>query len=209
MANIQRKGGLNPLEYLDSNPYLGKGRMYCILAADTNAYAIGDPMTLTGTSDVNGVAVVALATAGSSNVLLGPLMGYGGKYYGGVQAIPGSLDNIVIASGAKAQNFYVLVEDDPNVVYEIEEGGAGSAMTTLLASAAGTCPVGLNYNLLAGTNTGYISGWVLDNASGATSSTRQLQVIGMIQRVDAQLGTFAKWKVRINQHQWGAAVAGV
>lgn len=209
MANIQRKGGLNPLEYLDGNSYLGKGRMYCILAADTNAYAIGDPVTLAGTSDASGVAVVTLATAGTNNPVLGPIMGYAGRVYGGVQAIPGALETTVVASGAKATNLYVLVEDDPNVLYEIEEGGAGAALTASLASAAGTCPIGLNYNLLSGTNTGYVSGWTLDNASGGTGSTIQLQILGMIQRADAQTGAYAKWKVRINRHQWNSGSTGI
>lgn len=209
MPNISRKGGLNPLEYLDGSPYTGKARMYCILAADTNAYAIGDPVALTGTSDVNGVAVVTLATAGTNNPVLGPVVGYGGPVYGGVQAVPGALETTVIASGAKARNFYILVSDDPGIVYEIEEGGAGAALTASLSSAAGTCPVGLNYNLLSGTNTGYASGWTLDNASGGTGSTIQLQILGMVQRVDATTGTFAKWKVRINRHQWNAGSAGI
>lgn len=209
MANISRKGGLIPLEYLDGNPWMGKSRQYCILSTDTNAYAIGDPLTLTGTSDANGVAVVTLATAGSSNVLLGSLVSYAGKVYGGVQAIPGALETTVIASGAKATNLYVLVTDDPNILYEIEEGGTGAALTASLSSAAGTCPVGLNYNLLSGTNTGYVSGWTLDNTTGATSNTRQLQVMGMVQRVDATTGAYAKWKVRINQHQWNGPSAGV
>jgi len=209
MPNIQRKGGLSPLEYLDANAYEGKARMYCILAADTNAYAIGDPVTLTGTSDANGVAVITLATAGTNNPLLGPIVSYAGKVYGGVLAVPGALETTVIASGAKAANLYVMVSDDPNIVYEIEEGGAGAALTASLASAAGTCPVGLNYNLLSGTNTGYTSGWTLDNASGGTGSTIQLQIIGMVQRVDAVTGAFAKWKVRINRHQWNGGSAGI
>ena len=209
MANISRKGGLNPIEYLDGNAWEGKCRMFCILAADTNAFSIGDPVTMTGTADANGVPVVTLATAGSSNVILGPIVGYAGKVYGGVQAIPGALETTVIASGAKATNLSALVTTDPNVVYEIEEGGSGANLTASMASAAGTCPVGLNYNLLSGTNNGYSSGWTLDNTSGSTSNTRQVQIIGMVQRVDAVTGQFAKWLVRINQHQWNGASTGV
>jgi len=194
---------------VDGNSYLGKGRMYCILAADTNAYAIGDPVTLTGTSDANGVAVVTLATAGTNNPLLGPVVGYAGRVYGGVQAIPGALETTVVASGAKATNLYILVEDDPNVLYEIEEGGTGTSMTSLLASVAGTCPVGLNYNLASGTNTGYVSGWVLDNNTPGTGNTLQLQVLGLVQRADVTTGAYAKWKVRINRHQWNGGSTGI
>jgi hypothetical protein len=208
MANIQRKGGLTPLEYLDGNAWEGKSRQYCVLSTDTNAYAIGDPVTLTGTSDAFGVAVVTLATAGSSNVLLGPMVAMAGRYYGGAQVIPGQLDTVIVPA-TKTANYYILVCDDPNVMYEIEEGGSGAALTASLTSVAGTCPVGLNYNLLSGTNTGYASGWTLDNTSGATSSTRQLQILGLIQRADVGTGAYAKWKVRINQHQWNGPSAGV
>ena len=37
-----------------------------------------------------------------------------------------------------------------------------------------------------------MSGWVLDNTTGGTGSTIQLQVLGMVQRVDAQLGAYAR-----------------
>lgn len=208
MANISRKGGLQPLEYLDASSYTGKCRMFCLLSTDTNIYAIGDPVTLTGTSDANGNAVVTLATAGTNSPILGSVVGSAGRVYGGSQVNPGSLESVVIPS-AKSTNLYILATDDPNIVYEIEEGGAGAALTASLGSAAGTCPVGLNYNLLAGTNTGVFSGWTLDNASGGTGSTIQLQILGMVQRADAQLGAYAKWKVRINRHQWNAGSAGI
>lgn len=208
MPNVVRKGGLHPLEYLDGSPWNGKARQYFIPSSDTNAFAIGDPVTLSGLSDAMGVAAVTLATAGSSNLLLGPVIGVGGAIYGGASVTPGALETMIVPA-TKTVGYYVLVADDPNIIYEVEEVNSGTAMTSLLASAAGTCPVGLNYNLASGTNTGYVSGWVLDNTTGATSSTRQLQVLGLVRRPDVVLGAAARWKVRINQHQWNAAASGV
>ena len=49
----------------------------------------------------------------------------------------------------------------------------------------------------------------LDNASGNTGSTRQLQLLGLLQRPDNALGAYARWKVRINYHQYTAGQAGV
>lgn len=206
MSNIARKGGLAPLEYLDGNAWEGKARMYSILASDASAYAIGDPVTVAGTSDANGVAAIKIATAATS--ILGAIVGFGGAYYGGVQAVPGQLESSVIPA-SKTRNYYVLVSDDPNIVYEIEEVATGVAMTTLLASAAGTCPMFLNYNLLPGANTGYASGWTLDNTSGGVLATKQVQVLGLVQRVDVVLGASAHWKVRINNHVWNTGVTGV
>lgn len=208
MSNIQIKGGLRPLEYLDGNPWMGKGRVYCILAADANAYAPGDPVTVAGTSDANGIAVVTLATAAASKTLLGPIIGAGASLYGSAQVTPGQLESVVIPA-SKTKNYYVTVCDDPNVVYELEEGGAGAALTLSLGAAAGTCPLFMNYNLLAGANTGYVSGWTLNNATGTALATGQVQILGLVQRADVTTGVYAKWKVRINQHVWNGPVVGV
>jgi hypothetical protein len=200
MANISRPAGLSPIEYLDGSPYNGKARMFSIPSSDGNAYAIGDPVVMAGSADANGVASVTLATAGTANIVLGAIVGMGGAVYGGPGAVPGALDTTVIPA-TKTRAYYVLVSDDPNVVYSVEEGGAGAALTA--------ADVGTNVNLLSGTNTGYVSGWKFNNASGGTGGTIQLQLLGLVQTQDNAFGTAAKWKVRINYHQYAAGQAGV
>lgn len=200
MPNVNRPGGLAPLEYLDGSPYTGKARMFYIPSSDANAYAIGDPVTMAGSADANGVASVVLATAGDGNIVLGAIVGSGGSIYGGPGAVPGQLETTVIPA-TKTRGYYVLVSDDPNIVYTVQEGGAGAAL------AAGD--VGRNFNLLSGVNTGYLSQWQLDNASGGTGATKQLQLLGLVQVADNALGQYAKWKVRINYHQYTAGQAGV
>lgn len=200
MANANRPAGLSPIEYLDGSPYSGKARQYYIQSTDPNAYAIGDPVVMAGSGDSNGVADVTLATAGTGSIVLGAIVGYGGIVYGGPGAIPGSVETTIIPA-AKTRGYYVLVSDDPNIVYEIQEGGAGAALDKTY--------IGLNCNLLSGTNNGYISGWLFDNASTNSGSTRQLQLIGLSQKVDNAFGTYAKWRVRINYHQYSAGQSGV
>ena len=124
----------------------------------------------------------------------------GGSAYGGPGAIPGSLETTVIPA-TKTRGYYVLVSDDPNIVYSIQEGGSGSALDQTSLS--------LNFNLKSGTNSGYVSGWLLDNATGNTGSTRQLQLLGLVQTADNAMGTYAKWKVRINYHSYTTGQAGV
>lgn len=200
MANANRPTGLVPLEYLDGSPYTGKARMFYIASTDVNAYAIGDPVVMSGDGDGAGVAGITLATAGTGNVVLGAIVGAGGIVYGGPGAVPGAIETTVIPA-TKTRAYYVLVSDDPNIVYTLQEGGAGAALTA--------ASIGTNFNLLSGTNTGYVSGWTLDNASGNTGSTRQLQLLGLLQRPDNALGAYARWKVRINYHQYTAGQAGV
>lgn len=200
MANANRPAGLVPLEYLNGTPYNGKGRVYSIASNNTDVFAIGDPVTLSGTADANGVAGVALATAGGANLVLGSVLGLGGSVYGGPGAVPGSLESTVIPA-TKTRVYYVLVSDDPNIVYVIQEQNSG---TPLAAT-----DVGLNCSLVSGTNSGYVSGWQLDNSTEATTQALQLKLLGLHQVPDNTYGLLAKWKVLINNHQFSDGQAGV
>lgn len=200
MANTSRPMGLSPLEYLDGSPYTGKARMYYIPSTDINAYAIGDPVALGGSADASGVSSVVLATAGATNPVLGAIVGAPGVVYGGAQIDPATTGNSTVVPATKTKGYYVLVSDDPNIVYEMQEGGAGAA----LAATA----VGLNTNLVAAANNGFASQWVFDNAATGAGATLQIQLLGLVNRVDNAFGAYAKWKVRINVHPFKAGTAG-
>jgi hypothetical protein len=209
MANISRPAGLSPLEYLDGNPWNGQALMCYIPQADTNAYAIGDPVTnnFSTTADSSGVPAVVLCTAGTGNTVLGPIVGMGGVIYGGPGTDPTSPNSAIIPA-TKTKAYYVLVATDPNLVYSIQEGGSGNCLTAATA-------VWYNFNLKSGTNSGYVSGWTLDNASSGSGSTIQLQVIGAVQASDNLVPTtavaaasYTRWKVRINNHAWNAGSTG-
>lgn len=200
MANPNKPMGLNPVAYLNGSPWNGQGRTYAIASTDTNAYAIGDPVTLAGGSTADGVPLVTLATAGSGNAVLGALLGDGGLVAGGAFVDPSSLDSVVIPA-TKTKVYYVMVSDDPNIIYEIQEGGSGSALTSTSATK--------NFNLKSGTNNGFVSAWVLDNATAGTGTTLQLKAIGITNRVDNTFGAYCKWRVLINNHSFRAGSAGV
>jgi hypothetical protein len=176
--------------------------MYCIPTSDsTNAYAIGDPVTYGGSADANGIATVVLATPGSG--LLGAIVGYGGSVYGGPGATPGSLETTVIPA-TKAHAYYVMVCDDPDVIFEVQEIGTGTALTA--------AAVGLNANLSAAANSGYLSGWVLDNGTENTTATLDVKLLGLSQRkttVPNTFGYYAKWEVLINNHMFKAGTLGI
>ena len=92
-------------------------------------------------------------------------------------------------------------------LYEIQEIGTG----TPLAAA----DMGLNTSLIAtaGANntghSGYMSGWLLDNASKAVTAALQMKVLGLVQRADNAFGQYAKYLCIINNHCFKAGVAGV
>jgi hypothetical protein len=200
MANINAPAGLSPTQYLNGTPWNGQARLYCILSDNGSAYAIGDPVTLGGSGDDNGVPNVVLATAGTGNVVTGVIVSAGGTQNGGMLADPTNLNTTIIPA-TKTKNYYVMVADDPNILFEIQEGGAGAALTK--------ADLGNNFNLKSGTNSGYLSGWVLDNATAATTATLQLKLLGLVQSRDNAFGTYAKWLVKINNHTFGAGVAGL
>lgn len=203
MANVSRISGLAPVSYLNGSPWNGQARTYYIVSSDTNAYAIGDPVDYSGSADGKGVAGVTLATAGNNsgvNRILGVIVGVLGSVYGSSAA--GIVNpNTIIVPATKTQNYYVEVADDPNIVFEAQEGGTGTALAAT--------EVGLNCDLASGANNGYVSGWVIDNAQTSTSANFQLSLLGLSQVSNNAFGAYAKWRVKINLHRRAAGVAGV
>lgn len=197
MANANTPFGLKPHSYLNGAPWNGQARMYCIPSSDGNAYAIGDPVELAGGADAKGVPTVTLMTPGSG--MTGVIVAAGGTKYGAHLGDPTNLNTTVIPA-TKTKDYYVLVVDDPNVLFLVQEIGTGTA----LAAAE----VGLNANLVAGTNNGYVSGWLLTNTTEATTATLDVQLMGLAQLPDNAFGAYAKWLVRMNNHSFNAGVAG-
>ena len=198
MANSNTPFGLRPHGYLNGSPWNGQARVYCIPNTDdTNAYAIGDPVELAGGADAAGVPTVTLATAGSG--ITGVIVSMGGTKYGSGHYDPADLNTTVIPA-TKSKDYYVMVCDDPHVLFEVQEIGTGTA----LAAAA----VGLNCNLVAGTNNGYVSGWLLTNTTEADTSTLDVQLMSLVQRPGNAFGAYAKWVVRINNNSYNAGITG-
>jgi hypothetical protein len=155
-------------------------------------------MVLAGDADANGVPSVVLATAGTSNAVTGVLVGMGVNE--GLMADPSNLNTIIIPA-TKTKAYYVMIADDPNIIFEIMETNSGSA----LASAN----VAQNANLKSGTNNGFVSGWTLDNSGTATTATLQLKLLGLTRKANNAFGLGAQWLVLVNNHTFKAGVAGI
>ena len=201
MANADRPSGLSPIGFLSGAPWNGKGRVYCIPDTDdTNIFAVGDPVTLAGSADSNGVPTITLATAGTGNLVLGAIIsGAGAPKYGASFGIPA--ESPVVIPASKSRAYYVLVADDPDTIFEIQEVSGGTALTAT--------EVGLNANLVSGVNNGYVSGWEVDNSGEGTGSTIQLKLLRLRQKVDNAFGEHAKWEVLINHHVFKAGSTGI
>jgi hypothetical protein len=95
----------------------------------------------------------------------------------------------------------VLVADSPDLVFEVQEVGTGTPLTA--------AEVGLNANLVVGTNNGYVSGWMLDNAAEAVTAALQCRILALVPRIDNAFGQYAKYLVKINNHELAAATVGL
>lgn len=202
MANRVAPMGLSPHSHLNGAKWNGQAKTYYIASTDPNAFAIGDPVVLAGSADANGVPSVTLATAGGANLVLGPIVGMGGKAYGGAIGVNplGNQDTTVIPA-TKTVGYYVLVADDPSIIFSVCEDSSGTPFTA--------AEVGLNCSLKAGTNNGYVSAWVLDNSTEATTSALQMKILGLEQASDNALGLNARWLCLINNHCFKASQAGI
>ena len=199
MANANRPSGLSPVKHLLTGAFNGQANIYYIAAADTNGYAIGDPVASSGDGDSNGVPGITVAVAGTGNAIRGVIVGLG-TAEGGIFN-PNNLNSTIRPAAAQATGWYALVVDDPNVIFEVQEIGTGTAFTS--------ANIGQNANLASAANNGYTSGWLLSNSGSATTSTLQVRLLGLSRRSDNAFGFYAKWLVKINNHELSAGTAGV
>lgn len=199
MPNASRIAGLSPVKTITGASWNGQANLYSIDKAYATALAIGDPVASSGSASADGVPGIVLATAGDTHAIRGVVVAVGTSK--GLMANPSNLDITYRPGAAQNDTWYALVVDDPNVLFEVQEGGTGSALTA--------ADVGGNAALLAGNNNGYVSGWTMDNTTVATTATLQVKLMGLVDRFDNDFGQYAKWLVKINNHELAAGTAGV
>lgn len=193
MANANRPTGLSPVKHISGAPYNGQANLYAILAADTNGYAIGDPVKSAASSAADGTPAVVIA--GTTGALRGVIVGIFDQKGG---AKVGNPNSTVRPAAAQTADWYALVVDDPDTIFQIQEESGG---TQLAADDVGDAT-----NLASGSNNGYISGWILDNATVGTTNDLQVRLLGLAQVPDNAFGAYAKWLVKINNHELAAGV---
>ncbi len=202
MANANRPSGFSPVQYLNGSPWNGQARIYSIAAAYTTALYIGDPVKSSGTADANGVPGIVLgATTGA---LRGVIVGLGSAE--GLIANPKNLDITYRPAAAQATDWYAMVVDNPDVLFEVQENANGTALAAT--------EIGLNTISVSGTGSGFVSGWMLASATDATpanTATLQLRLMGLVRRQQNAFGAYAKHLVKINVHELGTGTgaAGV
>ncbi len=200
MPNANTPFGLSPVRHVSGAPYNGQCNLYCILAANTNGFAIGDPVISGGSANALGT-IPNIDIAGVTGAIRGVIVGLSDTYPGNAKI--GNPNSIVRPAAAQSGDWYALVCDDPDVLYEIQEIGTGTPLTV--------AAIGLNANLESGTNNGYVSGWMLGNDDEATTATLQVRIVSIVNRPDNALGQYCKYLVKINVAELGTGTgaAGV
>jgi hypothetical protein len=225
VTNQNKPTGLNPVGYLNGSDWDGRGRIYFINNADTNAYYPGDLVSPTaGLDQWAGLPTMHLTVSGTDVIVGGVVIACGASptttssQRGGPYINPNDLTKTYIPA-TKTQNYFVLVADDPNTVFEIQETAAGTTASTALSYTNATKNAYFVYGAPA---TGvYLSGTTLDNgiSSGHVPAVTAaapyfLRMLGLAQRIDPQttnwnfFGLYAKWLVKLNNHMFGPSVVG-
>jgi hypothetical protein len=196
MANTSKISGFRPSSSAIGGAFQGQGHVYAVLASDSTALFVGDPVKLDGAGHTNGMASVTKATAGASvlGVVVGILPAKMDPVSGSMTAGSITLDTPVYRPASTFQ--YVLVNDDPGQIYEVEAVTGSNALY-----AFAVADIGLNADLatVAGSTTTGASAAALDMATKATTATLQWKILGTVNRVDNEpTGNSTKVLVKIN-----------
>lgn len=191
MANQNAPFGLLPINE-HGQPGASQVHLYNVPSTLATAVFIGDPVIPNGSADAYGVPSLALATAGSTNYLVGAVVAVvNGPAVGANATVPITRDSTTYR--AASVNGYVLVADDPNQLFAIQEDSVGGAIAVT--------DIWANFSLVSGTGntTSGLSGWMLDSSVHNTT-TLQMRLLGLLRAPDNAVGTYARWVCRINQH---------
>ena len=220
VTNQNKPSGLTPVSYLNGADWDGRATIYFINNGDANAYSVGDMVSpLAGLDQWSGLQTCTLTTTSSTQVL-GVVVGVGASpsttssQRSGPFVDPTNL-NLVSIPATKTKNYFVAVVDDPKVIFEIQETGAGTTAATSLTYTS--CSKNASFVYAAPAAGVAVSGTTLDNgvSSGHTPQTSAtvtngyfLRMLGLAQKIDPQtalyntFGLYAKWNVKLINHAY-------
>lgn len=198
MANVNAPKGLSPVRNGDGSPWNGAANMYYIVSTDTNAYYIGDVVLSAAGADANGVPAVVKDTAGTATlrgVIVGIVVAPSGP-----TSLNGSAQidlTTRFIPATKAKDYYVLVCDDPNTIFEVQ--GDATATLQVAASANKNCSL----TIAAPTAPDAYSATVINSGSILAANTLNIKLMGLAQREGNGFGAYAAWLCKINLHELG------
>jgi len=199
MANTQNAFGLRPVKYRNGSPWNGQLTPYYVRSDDATALFIGDPVDIIGEANQSEYLGFPAGTLSAvTRATVGDVPGTGSYIVGVVCGVLPVTSESTTYRAASTERV-VMVCDDPNVVFQIQDDGGGSLDYDT---------IGLNAVLIAGTGstvTG-LSGFALDGGTTdppAADASNQLLILGMSNISGNTIGSdYAIWDVIINQHRY-------
>ena len=210
MANTSRINGFKPVKHLNGSSYNGQANLYEVPAGEAVPVFVGDLVKLSDSAATSNYPAVEAVVGASAQIAAGPILGavvgiVNAKFdpVGGVLSTGSiALDTPVYRPASTKQ--FVLVADSDDIVYEAEADASVAAAS-----------IGLNVGVGASAHTnplltGASPMYVYSTTAPDTTSTRPLQILGIVNRPDNEIGANSKVLVRINVQSYGSVgVAGV
>lgn len=191
MANTHNPAGFKPVKDRLGKPYNGAFETYSVAAGYATALQLGDAVILAGTSQtINGRVLSDVERCATGGVTCGVVVG----------VKPATQDSANYRLASTLREVYVA---SPDLVYEIQEGNSGTALT---ANDAG---LNVDFVVAAGSAVTGLSGTMINNATEATTNTLDLHLISPVAREDNAIGYSCKWLVHFNRSQFANQVAGI
>lgn len=182
MANPNNKNGFTPVRYADGTPYNGVGRWYW-KGVTAGPICVGDRVVRkTGSASPSGGPEIIRATVGAN--MTGVVVGMAPNI-SNLNQVPGYM--------AAADTGYVRVEDDPTVIFEVQETGVGTALATTDVGKHINTSTAADGNSAIGRSTDG-----LDN--NAKSTGNEWIIVSLADKPNNSLGLYAKWLVKPNLH---------
>jgi hypothetical protein len=195
MASVSRINGFRPVKSITGAPYNGAANVYFVPSSNSDVIMVGDAVKLAGDARA-ATGVPTVARCGATDVAVGIVVGILFTGVGDVANVPPVNDLNTPVYRRASTDRYLLVADDPNLIYEVQYAG------TSVASATITANVGLNgqFTTTAGSTTSGSSGMQLDSSGLATTATLPLKITGFPNRPDNIPGdTYFSYYVKLNQ----------
>lgn len=192
MANPDTPNGLRPIRYLDGSPYNGAHNLYYVISTYGTAIFIGDVVTHNGTAGLAGVKVNGVDVEGMPEVVL---YAVGDNAMGVVVGVYPNPDALGTNHKPASTAAILMVADDPNLIFEIQEDGVGAQF--------GAVDVGRNVDILAaiaGNATTGQSIQELDSSVTSVTSTAGFRLMRLVPRPNNAIGTNARWEVKFVEH---------
>jgi len=156
---------------------------------------IGDPVKLAGDARAASGVPTVTRVSSATDIPVGVVVGILFTGVGDAINIPPVNDLNTPVYRRASTGRYVLVADDPNLIYEVQFAGTSQTAATI------TSNVGLNGQFLinAGNTSSGASGVQLDSAGLATTNTLPLKIVGFPNRPDNIPGdTYFSYYVKLN-----------